>query len=161
MTKPVGRPRKDLALYRNGNVTDKRRALVMAMVWDSLPLKEAAVKAGLAEVSARQALRMVAVSKLMDEERRARLSGERPRNLAALADVRDTSANAIARVAAAKALEMMAVDAGLDPGASNRHVPGIVIMVGGAALPVTGPSGREMGTPALGPLIELSPDPVT
>lgn len=160
MTKPTGRPRKDLALYRNGGLTEKRRALVMAMVWDSLPIKEAAAKAGLAEISARQALRVPAVSELMNEQRRARLSGERPRNIAVLADVRDNSSNAMARVHASRALELMAVEEGLGTGGGQRQTPGIVIMLSGpASMPLNSPSGlaiRAQPAPlGHGPILDL------
>ncbi|PSC03814.1 hypothetical protein SLNSH_17035 [Alsobacter soli] len=122
-----GRPRKALKRYENGRLNEKREALVEALIWKALPLAEAAQHVGMSMWSAREAMRIPAVMQHLEAERRALLAGERIRNLQALVDVRDNSANANARVNAVKELEAMAADVGA--GTARERSAGYVIEI--------------------------------
>src|SRR6266436_9000636 len=89
-------------------VTGKLRTAIEAMIWEGLPRKEAAEKAGLADSSLRFALRKTHVLAHHNAELAALRTSLRARNVHRLDTIADTSGNDMARVASIKALELIA-----------------------------------------------------
>ena len=124
-------------------VSGKLKTALDLMVWHGKPRDEAASTAGIKDHSLRAALKKPHVKAFYAGELDALRTGERARNVHALVDVRDSSKNSMARVAAAKALEDVAEAAERVPlGGSSARLPGIVIVIGGQPLPA--PSGGSI-----------------
>lgn len=103
------------------------KAAINCMVWEALPRKEAAEKAGLREHSLYKALRRPPVlAYLRSEMEVLRLSG-RPRNFHRLEEIRDQNSNPMAAVAAIRQLEQCAAET--DTPGNRVRVPGVVIQI--------------------------------
>jgi len=119
------------------HVTGKVRVAIEAMVWDALPRRAAADRAGISEHGLYKAMRKPPVKALYLELLQVLRESERARNIHALVAVRDDADNAMARVQAVKALEGIGAD---DQAAGARaQAPGIVIMIGAPAPDTGGP----------------------
>jgi hypothetical protein len=92
---------------RPGQVSGKLRLAIEAMIWQAARRADAAKAAGMTDHSLRAALKKPHVKAALMRELQVLRESERPRNVFALVDVRDNSPNAMARVAAAKALEQI------------------------------------------------------
>jgi hypothetical protein len=127
-------------------VTGKLAVAIGMMVNQGLPRQAAAIAANLTDDAVRRAFKKPHVLAHWRAELAALREGERARNVHALVDVRDTSDNAMARVAAAKELERSADEHRADAGAAQQR-PGMVIVV-------IGGDGRErLVAPAARPLV--------
>lgn len=93
-----------------GKVTGKLRRALDLMVWQGKPRDEAAAEAGMSVHGLREALRRPHVRQALHAELEVLRTSERPRNIHALAEIRDQSGNQNARVAAVRTLEQMAED---------------------------------------------------
>jgi hypothetical protein len=115
---------------------------IKAMVWEGRTRSEAAQVAGMTDDGLYRALRKPDVKTAFLRELAVLRTSERPRNTAALIDVRDNSENANARVAAAKALEEQAIEVERPGGmmAGTQTSPGVTIQIIGAP-----PSARTVG----------------
>jgi hypothetical protein len=127
---------------RRGAVTGKLRVALEAMIWEGLPPKEAAAKAGMADSSLRFSLRKPHVLAFYNAELAALRTSLRARNVHRLDGIADDSKNDMARVAAVKALELISdqADERQRPGAGI--VPGLqIVIVNGTTAPkVIGPA---------------------
>jgi hypothetical protein len=110
-------------------VTGKLRAAIEAMIWEGLPRKEAAEKAGLADASIRFAIRKAHVLAHYNAELAALRTSLRARNVHRLDTIADTSGNDMARVASIKALEQMADTADQLHGPGQTATPGVQIVI--------------------------------
>lgn len=108
-------------------VTGKVRTALDAMVWQGLPRAKAAEYAKISEHGLYKALRKPPVRAYYLAQLDVLRTSERARNIHTLADVRDTSGNQMARVAAVKALEQL--DDSPQSSASRQQTPGFVINV--------------------------------
>ena len=141
-------------------VTGKLKTALDLMVWENLRRKEAAAKAGLADASLRFAFRKPHVMAYYHAELAALRNNLRAHNVHRLDKIADSSANDMAKVAAVKALEIIADQA------DERHRPGtglqpglqIVIVNGTTAPKVIGPA--PFPTPAAIPDQTVDHDPV-
>lgn len=111
-------------------VQGKTKAAIDLMVWDGLTDNQAAVKIGITIVAIRLALKQPHYRAYFRAQCDMLRDRENPRNIHALIEVRDASGNAMARVAAVKALE----------GQSDQQVssavarsPGVVVIIQGAS----------------------------
>lgn len=91
-------------------VTGKLKVALDAMVWSGLKRDAAAAEAGMSDHGLREALRRPHVKAHYLHQLEVLRTSERARNVHALADIRDASGNANARVAAVRTLEQMAED---------------------------------------------------
>lgn len=85
-------------------LTTKRAALVSAMVWDGLRMKEAAEAVGFSQDRARKALRDPDVRKALADEMQVMRSSAKPRAIRNLAEIGDQKGNLTAAVMANKAI---------------------------------------------------------
>jgi hypothetical protein len=108
-------------------ITGKVRDAINAMVWDALPRKQAAEKAGISEHGLYKALRKPPVRAFYLSELEVLRTSERARNIHTLAEVRDQTTNQMARVQAVKALEQLE-DVQQSAGARHQS-PGFVINI--------------------------------
>ncbi len=93
---------------RRGAVTGKLRVALHLMVWENLPRKVAAEKAGLADSSLRFAFRKPHVMAYYHAELKALRDNLRAKNVHRLDKIADDSKNDMARVASIKTLEQIA-----------------------------------------------------
>ena len=114
------------------------------MIWQNLTDNEAAVKFKITVSAIRIGLKRPHVLTYLKEQRQVLLAREFARNSHALIEVRDQTANQMARVAAVRALEQ--ADSNTLPFV-GKPAPGFVIVVNGAAPAVTEQRG---------PIIEVS-----
>jgi hypothetical protein len=124
-------------------VTGKLKTALDLMVWENLRRKEAAEKAGLADASLRFAFRKPHVMAYYHAELAALRNNLRAHNVHRLDKIADGSANDMAKVAAVKALEIIAdqADEKQRPGTALLPALQIVIVSGGTAPPkVIGPA---------------------
>jgi hypothetical protein len=123
-------------------VTGKLKTALDLMVWENLRRKEAAEKAGLADASLRFAFRKPHVIAYYHAGLKALRDNLRASNVHRLDTIADDSKNDMARVAALKALEVIAdqADEKQRPGAAI--LPGLqIVIVNGTASPkVIGPA---------------------
>lgn len=128
ITGPVGgdMARASTKQSRSIRVTGKLKAAIDAMVWDGLPRKQAAAKAGMTEHGLYKALRKPPVKAVYLSELEVLRTSERARNIHALVDVRD-STNQMARVQAVKALEQLSDEQ--QANAQRVQTPGLVIQI--------------------------------
>jgi len=108
-------------------ITGKNKAAIDAMVWEGLNRKDAAQKAGLKDHALYVALTKPHVKQYYLAQLDVLRTSERARNIHTLAEVRDQTGNAMARVQAVKALEQM--DDAQVAGRSAQSVPGLVIQI--------------------------------
>lgn len=129
---PAKPPKPERTAVRIGG---KLKAALDAMVWEGLPRKEAAAKAGMTEHGLYKALRKPPIRAAYLAELDVLRTSERARNIHTLAEVRDQTSNQMARVQAVKALEQLDDDA--NPAAAAKSLPGlqIVIVQGGSQPP--------------------------
>jgi hypothetical protein len=122
-------------------VTGKLLVALSAMVWSGCTRKEAAERGGMSEHSLYVSLRKAHVRQWYLRELDVLRTSERARNIHALVDVRDRGENAMARVAAVKALEQVGDDEAARGGYGPPLQPGLVIQIVTAAEPprVVGP----------------------
>jgi hypothetical protein len=143
---PANQPRKRRDRSAPGRVTGRLKAALDSMIWQNLTDNEAAVKFKITVQAIRMALKRPHVLRYLKEERVVLHAREFARNSHALIEVRDQTANQMARVAAVRALEQS--DTNALP-LAGKAAPGFVIIVAPAAPPaVTDPRGR-------GPIIEV------
>jgi hypothetical protein len=117
-------------------------------------LAAAAEKAGLSHYMARRYLKRPHVLAFFREERAAMLEEVCAGNAAALALVRATSDNGMAVTAACRQLELMRQTVAEETGGSQRHAPGLVVVIAHA-------DGRlHTIAPPLppAPMIDLTPE---
>lgn len=115
------------------------------MVWQGLPRKQAAEAAGISEHGLYKALRKPPVKALYLSEMDVLRTSERARNFHVLCEVRDQTANQMARVNAVKALEQ--VDDDTERKAASR-TPGVVIQIVQQGPAVTSVMAHEHGNAA-------------
>lgn len=139
---PTAPTRQKLAIEgrsRRGAVTGKLKAALELMVWDNLARKDAAAKAGLADVSLRFAFRKPHVMAFYNGELAALRDNIRAKNIHRLDTIADDSKNDMARVAGIKALEQISDVADEKRGHRGGigQLPGlqIVIVQSGTARP--------------------------
>jgi hypothetical protein len=116
-------------------VTGKLRKAIDAMIWDGLKRDEAAQFAGMSIHGLREALKRPHVKAHWRAELQVLRNSEQPRNIHALAQVRDQLDNQMARVQAVKALEQIGDDQELR-NTGTSHSPGVTIRVINVAAPV-------------------------
>lgn len=119
------------------NVTGKVRTAIDAMVWQGLPRQQAAQHAGMTEHGLYKALRKPPVRAYYLRELEVLRTSERARNIHTLAEVRDQTANQMARVNAVKALEQLEDQP--QSAAARHQSPGFVIQVINAPVAVSAP----------------------
>jgi hypothetical protein len=108
-------------------VRAKLKTMIDRMVWDGEPWEVAAAAAKLQTRSARKALEKPHVVRYLREQRSLFRSALSARNEHVAADIRDNSANAMARVASLRYLDGLPVG---DNGAGlSRVTPGVVVHV--------------------------------
>jgi hypothetical protein len=114
-------------------VTGRLRTAILEMVWKGSRRDDAAKAAAMSVHGLREALRKPHVKSFLLHELEVLRTSERARNVFALVDVRDNSQNAMARVSAARSLELLAetdennVRGGRSAAAAT--VPGICIVI--------------------------------
>src|ERR1700694_5212907 len=114
---------------RRGAVTGKLRTALDLMVWSGKPRADAAEKAGLADCSLRAALRKPHVLAHYHAELAALRTSLRARNVHRLDTIADDSKNDMARVAAVKAMEVIADQADGRRGPAGPTLPGVQIII--------------------------------
>ncbi|WP_079602844.1 hypothetical protein [Bradyrhizobium erythrophlei] len=114
---------------RRGAVTGKLRAALDLMVWSGEKRTDAAEKAGLADCSLRAALRKPHVLAHYNGELAALRTSLRAKNVHRLDGIADDSKNDMARVAAVKALEVIADQADERTGPGAVTLPGLQIII--------------------------------
>jgi hypothetical protein len=121
---------------RSGKLTvsGKLKVALDAMLFDAASRSDAAKTAGMTDHSLRAALRKAHVSAYYNRGLQVLRQSERARNISALAEVRDQTGNAMARVAAVKALEQLSDEADRTP-AGPVTVPGLTILIVNAPAP--------------------------
>lgn len=108
-------------------VTGKNKAAIDAMVWEGLKRSEAAAKAGLKDHALYVALTKPHVKAYYSQQLEVLRTSERARNIHTLAEVRDQTANQMARVQAVKALEQ--IDDGEQAARGSQTLPGLQIVI--------------------------------
>lgn len=136
---------------RRGTVTGKLRTALDLMVWEGLKRVDAAAKAGLADSSLRFALRKPHVLQYYRAECTALRESLRPRNVHRLDTIADDSKNDMARVAAVKALEVIADQAAERTPPGGTMLPGLqIVIVNGTPTPtVIGPAPAPAPAPVI------------
>jgi hypothetical protein len=149
-------PQKIAAQDRSAprRITGRLKAALDRMVWRGDKRADAAIAAGMVDHSLRVALKKPHVLAYYRGELATLRESERARSVHALVDVRDASDNAMARVAAAKELEKVTVEAATRPN-GNATSPGIVIRILTAAPPLPTNPVIEVGIKT----IEHEPSP--
>lgn len=117
-------------------IGSKLRCAIQAMVWDGLPLNEAAQKANLTTAAVRQALSKSHVLQYLKSEKEVLRSSVNTRNITRLAEIRDAADNMPA-VNAIKVLEELGEDSG-NSGAHQRSA-GLVIVIQNTPMQPTAP----------------------
>lgn len=132
-------------------LTQKRRALLRALIWDGLNVADAARQSGMSENGAHIAIRSPTFQQAVTEERKVRRQAARLGNLPALERIRDQSSNPQAVVQAVKVIEAIASvdDTHASAGAAKA---GIVIVIGQQA-----PQMADLRNEAAGPVIDVRP----
>jgi hypothetical protein len=127
---------------RRGAVTGKLKTALDLMVWDNFKRKDAAEKAGLADSSLRFAFRKPHVMAYYHAGLKALRDNLRARNVHRLDTIADDSKNDMARVAAVKALEVIADQADEKQRPGTAMLPGLqIVIVNGTTAPkVIGPA---------------------
>jgi hypothetical protein len=133
---------------RRGAVTGKLRTALDLMVWSGEKRADAAEKAGLADCSLRAALRKPHVLQHYNAELAALRTSLRARNVHRLDTIADTSKNDMARVAAVKALEVIADQA------DEKQRPGLQMLPGLQIVIVSGTTPPKVFGPAPVPAID-------
>jgi hypothetical protein len=110
-------------------VTGKLRIAIEAMIWEGLPRREAAEKAGLADPSLRFAMRKPHVMAHFNAELANLRTSLRARNLHRLDGIADASKNDMARVASIKAMEQLADVADEHHRHGQTAMPGVRIVI--------------------------------
>jgi hypothetical protein len=130
---------------RRGDVTGKLRTALDLMVWSGERRAAAAEKAGLADSSLRAALRKPHVLQHYNAELAALRTSLRAKNVHRLDTIADDSKNDMARVAAVKALEVIADQADERTRPGMATVPGLqIVIINGTATPkVIGPAPAQ------------------
>lgn len=136
----------------------RQRVLVELAVWEGLPFRDAAKKAGLSERQGFRLLHDADVLRAIKAERQVLLNSERVANIHALRRVRDESKNSLAVVQAARAIQDLA-ERDATPGAEAGQAIGYVIHIVGQA-PSTGHQITSQPGIAASPLIEHEPVPI-
>lgn len=108
-------------------VTGKLKRALDLMVWDGKPDNEAAVIVKMNVLSIRNALNKPHVRAYVRGQRDVLLTREIGRNISTLVDVRDQTANQMARVQAVKALEQL--EDSPQHNSNRMQSPGFVIVV--------------------------------
>jgi hypothetical protein len=122
-----------------------KRLVEILLAEPGLPFAEAATKAGLTTRSAKVYLGKPHVIAHYREEKRRLVEEIALGNPQALADIRDRADNSMSRVAAAKALEALRVDAVEEGGRARGMTPGLVIVIEQQGQPdrIIGPPKRR------------------
>ncbi|WP_050032255.1 hypothetical protein [Bradyrhizobium sp. LTSP857] len=136
---------------RRGAVTGKLKAALELMVWEGLPRKEAAAKAGLADASLRFAFRKPHVLAHHRAELAALRENLRARNVHRLDGIADNSRNDMAKVGAIKALEAITDQAEERDPRSTVQMPGVQIVI------VQPPAGPQLEQPRTVAPLEIIP----
>jgi len=136
---------------RRSTVTRKLRTALDLMVWSGVRRATAAEKAGLADCSLRAALRKPHVLAHYNAELAALRTSLRAKNVHRLDTIADDSKNDMARVAAVKALEVIADQA------DERRPPGMATTPGLQIVIVYGTPTPTVIGPAPAPAIEHQP----
>jgi hypothetical protein len=131
---------------RSSQLRGKLKAAIEAMVWDGLPRKDAAAKAGMTEHGLYKALRKPPVKAAYLAELDVLRTSERARSVFRLTELRDQHDNKMVAFNAAKELAGSAHEA--QNGAQTQALPGLVVVI-------NAPSGTPLTQPAAKPLISL------
>ncbi len=135
-----------------------KRLIEILLAEPGIALADAAQKAGLTAKSARTYLGRPNVIAHYRAEKQRLVEEISLGNPAALADIRDTADNSMSRVAAAKALEQMRVEAVIESGARQLPRAGLQIVIvqqSGEQRVVSGPGAPAPPAPA--PMIDVTP----
>ena len=117
-------------------VTGKLKQAIDLMLYKGSCRADAAKAAGMTDHGLREAFKKPHVKAYYNAGLDVLRTSERARNISALADVRDTSDNAMARVSAAKALEQLAeIEGAPGRGGSAPTMPGLQIVIVQASQP--------------------------
>jgi hypothetical protein len=116
-------------------------------------LAEAAKEAGIATSSARTYLGKQNVRAYFKAEKRRLIEEISLGNPAALAEIRSSADDSMARVAAIKTLEQMRVEAVVESGGEQRTRPGLVIVIHSP-----GGETRTLGPQSPAPMIDVTPE---
>jgi hypothetical protein len=108
-------------------VSGKLAVALSGMVWSGLTRREAAERAGMSEHGLYAALRKVHVRQWLKAELAALRASAMAKAVHRLEEIIKTSDNHAAVVAAAR--ELRQADAGEDPSAPSRAVPGLLIQI--------------------------------
>ena len=113
-------------------VTGKLKVAIDAMVWEGLTRPDAAKQAGLTDHGVRTAFGKPHVKGYYRQQIEMLRTSELARNIRTYVDVRDNSGNAMARIAAAKALDGQSDQ---QPVSAVTRAPGVVVIIqqGGSA----------------------------
>lgn len=130
-------------------ITPRVAAAIEGMTFRALSRKEAAQAAGITESALYQALRKPAVMALFHEQMEVLRKSARAKNFHALEQIRDTSVNDMAKVAAIKVLEPPAAAAGTTLNVGISVTPGYVIDL----------RGRRVG-PQMDDQVRIAPNPL-
>lgn len=125
-------PRKLPVADPKHRITAKVRAAIEAMVWDGLPRRDAAAKAGISEHGLYKALRSPPVKAAYLHELDVLRTSERARNIHRLTEIRD-AANNMPAVQAIRALELIEEEQRAR-GNAQQQAPGLVVIVQGTAV---------------------------
>jgi hypothetical protein len=131
-----------------------KRLVEIMLAKPGVSLAEAAAEAGLTARSARVYLGRPHVIQFYRAEKQRLIEELSLANPMALADIRDRADDSMSRVAAAKALEQLRVEAVQESGGRPRHTPGLVVVITNGAGEVTQTIGGEL--PA--PMIDVTPE---
>jgi len=127
------------ALVRHGNkrvgpppVPERMKRVIAYLLDVEDDLTKAAAHAGMAMYLAFRYMRQTHVRRFLLEQRQIRIDAARCGNIKALLDIRDNSGNAVARVNAARSIELMGAENEQAVGIGNpRHQqgPGVTIVM--------------------------------
>jgi hypothetical protein len=135
---------------RSGKLTvsGKLKVALDLMLYEAASRADSAERAGLKDHSLRAAMRKPHVAAYYRQGLEVLRMSERPKNIFALAKIRDKSENGMAVVAAAKALEQLSEEeAQRRPASGSITMPGLTIQIINApapALPSRFPDGHQL-----------------
>jgi hypothetical protein len=129
-----------------------KRLVKLLLAKPGIALADAAKEAGLDTRSAKVYLGRPHVIAHYRAEKQRLIEEVSLGNPAALADIRDKADNSMSRVAAAKALEQMRVEAVQESGGAPRRSPGLVVIIKTAGQPA-----QIVAPPMPAPMIDVTP----
>jgi hypothetical protein len=133
---------------RKRGLTTTVKTAIDLIVFDRISRLEACKRAGITERGLYFALEKPEVAIYFNRSLEVLRSGERPRNIHRLGELRDQDANRAAAVQAIRALEGMGDDAQGRPGSITQVLPGLTVVIR---------AGLGVQPPAPRPPIDITP----